>query len=258
MAGYDVSAFGSEAEYHFPQYIEEVKIKREVLPTVEKLQSLLSVPRLAAIIKSAKSMGELSSPVRVGVKAEEAKIFKEMYRLPSRLLELESLLVSEMPSYEEEAQERLTKELYGEREVLPDPFGEQKKARKDVIGKVVDISFKKSAENSLKNFKKKEKSDSLQPIDILEFFSAKMLARDSGWDDMLTEIRNIEKEYYKDCLTIPKVIEKKMRSGRKMEREEAEDMLNMLHEYAKKRSISFASSPVIKIQIRLLEMEMDL
>jgi len=121
-----------------------------------------------------------------------------------------------------------------------------------------DISFKELAERYIENFKKKWEGGTLQPGDIMDFFSAKKLARDSGGDDMLTEIRNVEKDYYKDCLTIPKVIEKKMRSGRKKGREEAEDMLNILHEFAKKHSISFASSPVIKIQIRLLEMEMGL
>jgi len=252
MTGYNINAFGSGDGSHFPQYIEEPG-----LPIVEKLQ--FSVPRLDVILKSAplyhkardltrllKSMEELSSPVRESVKAEEAKIFEEIYRLRKRQLELEDL------------QESLAEKLYGEREALTGPFGEREKRKKERIRKVIDISFKKLAEKYIENFKKKWEDGTLQPGDIMDFFSAKKLARDSGWDDMLTEIRNVEKDYYKDCLTIPKVIEKKMRSGRKKEREEAEDMLNILHEFAKKHSISFASSPVIKIQIRLLEMEMGL
>jgi len=120
-----------------------------------------------------------------------------------------------------------------------------------------DISFKKLAERYIENFKKKWEGGTLQPGDIMDFFSAKKLARDSGWDDMLTEIRNVEKDYYKDCLTIPKVIEKKMRSGKAMTVKEAEDMLNIIYEFAKKNNID-PNSPVIKNQIRLLEMEMGL
>ena len=120
-----------------------------------------------------------------------------------------------------------------------------------------DISFKKLAEKYIENFKKKLEGGTLQPGDILDFFSAKKFAIDLGEGEMLTEIRNVEKEYYKDCLDIPEVIEKKMRSGKAMTVKEAEDMLNIIYEFAKKNNID-PNSPVIKNQIRLLEMEMGL
>jgi len=120
-----------------------------------------------------------------------------------------------------------------------------------------DISFKKLAERYIENFKKKWKEGTLKPGDILDFFSAKKFAIDLGEGEMLTEIRNVEKEYYTDCLDIPEVIEKKMRSGKAMTVKEAEDMLNIIYEFAKKNNID-PNSPVIKNQIRLLEMEMGL
>ena len=120
-----------------------------------------------------------------------------------------------------------------------------------------DISFKELAERYIENFKKKWKEGTLKPGDILDFFSAKKFAIDLGEDKMLTEIEEIENEYYKDCLDIPEVIEKKMRSGKAMTVKEAEDMLNIIYEFAKKNNID-PNSPVIKNQIRLLEMEMGL
>jgi len=120
-----------------------------------------------------------------------------------------------------------------------------------------EISFKKLAEKYIENFKKKLEGGTLQPGDILDFFSAKKFAIDLGEGEMLTEIRNVEKEYYTDCLDIPEVIEKKMRSGKAMTVKEAEDMLNIIYEFAKKNNID-PNSPVIKNQIRLLEMEMGL
>ncbi|RLJ02290.1 MAG: hypothetical protein DRP10_01780 [Candidatus Aenigmatarchaeota archaeon] len=120
-----------------------------------------------------------------------------------------------------------------------------------------DISSKELANRYIENFKKKWKARTLKPGDILDFFSAKKFARDSGWDDMLTEIEEIEKEYYEDCLDISEVIEKKMRSGRKKGREEAEDMLNRIYKFAEANKID-PNSPEIKIQIGLLEMEMGL
>ena len=120
-----------------------------------------------------------------------------------------------------------------------------------------DISFKELAERYIENFKKKWKEGTLKPGDILDFFSAKKFAIDLGEGEMLTEIRKVEKEYYKDCLDIPEVIEKKMRSGKAMTVKEAEDMLNIIYEFAKKNNID-PNSPVIKNQIRLLEMEMGL
>ena len=248
MTGYNINAFESGDRSHFPQYIEEPG-----LPIVEKLQ--FSVPRLDAILKSTplyhkvrdltrllKSMEELSSPVRESVKAEEAKIFEEIYRLRKRQLELEDL------------QESLTEKLYGEREALTGPFGEREKER---IRKVIDISFKKLAEKYIENFKKKWEDGTLQPGDIMDFFSAKKLARDSGWDDMLTEIEEIEKEYYKDCSTIPEMFEETLRSGKAMTVKEAEDMLNRIYEFAEKYNISFTSS-LIKNQIKILGMVMNL
>ena len=120
-----------------------------------------------------------------------------------------------------------------------------------------EISFKKLAEKYIENFKKKWKEGTLKPGDILDFFSAKKFAIDLGEGEMLTEIRNVEKEYYTDCLDIPEVIEKKMRSGKAMTVKEAEDMLNIIYEFAKKNNID-PNSPVIKNQIRLLEIEMGL
>ncbi len=251
MTGYDINAFGSGDGSHFPQYIEEPG-----LPIVEKLQ--FSVPRLDAILKSTplyhkardltrllKGMEELSSPVRESVKAEEAKIFEEIYRLRKRQLELEDL------------QESLTEKLYGEREARTGPFGEREKRKKERIRKVIDISFKKLAEKYIENFKEKWKGGTLQPRDIMDFFSAKKLARDSGWDDMLTEIEEIEKEYYKDCSTIPEMFEETLRSGKAMTVKEAEDMLNRIYEFAEKYNINFTSS-LIKNQIKILGMVMNL
>jgi len=251
MTGYNINAFESGDRSHFPQYIEEPS-----LPIVEKLQ--FSVPRLDAILKSAplyhkaraltrllKSMEELSSPVRESVKVEEAKIFEEIYRLRKRQLELEDL------------QESLTEKLYGEREALTGPFGEREKPKKERIRKVIDISFKKLAEKYIENFKKKWEGGTLQPRDIMDFFSAKKLARDSGWDNMLTEIEEIEKEYYKDCSTIPEMFEETLRSGKAMTVKEAEDMLNRIYEFAEKYNINFTSS-LIKNQIKILEMVMNL
>ena len=251
MTGYNIKTFESGDGSHFPQYIEEPG-----LPIVEKLQ--FSVPRLDAILKSAplyhkaraltrllKSMEELSSPVRESVKVEEAKIFEEIYRLRKRQLELEDL------------QESLTEKLYGEREVLTGPFGEREKPKKERIRKVIDISFKKLAEKYIENFKKKWEGGTLQPRDIMDFFSAKKLARDSGWDNMLTEIEEIEKEYYKDCSTIPEMFEETLRSGKAMTVKEAEDMLNRIYEFAEKYNINFTSS-LIKNQIKILEMVMNL
>ena len=120
-----------------------------------------------------------------------------------------------------------------------------------------DISFKKLAERYIENFKKKWKEGTLKPGDILDFFSAKKFAIDSGWDDMLTEIEEIEKEYYKDCSTIPEMFEETLRSGDTMTVKEAEDMLNRIYKFAEKYKIN-PNSPVIKNQIRLLEIEMGL
>jgi len=120
-----------------------------------------------------------------------------------------------------------------------------------------DISFKKLAEKYIENFKKKLEGGTLQPGDILDFFSAKKFAIDLGEGEMLTEIRNVEKEYYKDCSTIPEMFEETLRRGDAMTLKEAEDMLNRIYEFAEANKID-PNSPVIKNQIRLLEMEMGL
>ena len=120
-----------------------------------------------------------------------------------------------------------------------------------------DISFKKLAERYIENFKKKWKEGTLKPGDILDFFSAKKFAIDLGEDKMLTEIRNVENEYYKDCSTIPEMFEETLRSGDAMTVKEAEDMLNRIYKFAEKYKIN-PNSPVIKNQIRLLEIEMGL
>ena len=120
-----------------------------------------------------------------------------------------------------------------------------------------DISFKELAERYIENFKKKWKEGTLKPGDILDFFSAKKFAIDLGEDKMLTEIRNVENEYYKDCSTIPEMFEETLRSGDAMTLKEAEDMLNRIYEFAEANKID-PNSPVIKNQIRLLEMEMGL
>ncbi len=120
-----------------------------------------------------------------------------------------------------------------------------------------DISFKELAERYIENFKKKWKEGTLKPGDILDFFSAKMLVIYLRGDRMLTEIKNVENEYYKDCSTIPEMFEETLRSGDAMTLKEAEDMLNRIYEFAEANKID-PNSPVIKNQIRLLEIEMGL
>ena len=120
-----------------------------------------------------------------------------------------------------------------------------------------DISFKKLAERYIENFKKKWKEGTLKPGDILDFFSAKKFAIDLGEDKMLTEIRNVENEYYKDCSTIPEMFEETLRRGDAMTLKEAEDMLNRIYEFAEANKID-PNSPFIKNQIKILEMVMNL
>ena len=194
--------------------------------------------------------------MRAGYQSEEALLKKEYLPLERELGFIPHLVLFEKIK-KERALEEFGEVLYGRSEKPVEPFGELKGAKKEVIRKLVDINLGKYMVDRVETFKKKEESESLQPKDVLEIFSIKKIAGETGWGDMLTEIKKIEKGYYKDCSTIPEMFEKTLRSGKAMTVKEAEDMLNRIYEFAEKHNISF-TSPLIKNQIKILEMEMDL
>jgi hypothetical protein len=188
--------------------------------------------------------------------SEEA-LLKEEYLPLERGLKFVPLLELFEKIKKERSLEDFEEVLYRRSEKIVEPFRELSEAKKEVIRKLVDINLEKYMVDRVETFKKKEESESLQPKDVLEIFSIKKIAGETGWGDMLTEIKKIEKGYYKDCSTIPEVFEKTLRSGKAMTVKEAEDMLNRIYEFAEKHNISF-TSPLIKNQIKILEMEMDL
>lgn len=192
----------------------------------------------------------------VGYQSEEA-LLKEEYLPLEKGLEFVPPLELFEKIKKERALEEFEEVLYGRSEKPVEPFGELWETKKEGIRKLIDINLREYMVDEVENFMKKEERESLQPRDILEIFSIKKLAGETGWEDMLTAIRKIEKGYYKDCSTIPEMFEKTLRSGKVMTVKEAEDMLNRIYEFAEKHNISF-TSPLMKNQIKILEMEMDL